>query len=664
MRNLDCDWNEFFEALSVYVQLSTPARQQFIQKGPYSSGIRAKELEPSLQEYLSLGIFRSTGDGKVMTVDPRFRGFCKALRTMQRSRIDIEPDAASMDAYLADTYTREEWTALFSRADWWQRERRALYSTLSSLTRIGEFLRSKDSDWEVQFCLGFERSEAEQPPNGTELKRLVRQLLEAKRPLSFAELMARWQDRTPLAEAIAAGLRYALIFPTLRRSTLEPLLGVWPEIYARLNRPPAKKPEPVTPLYKFSAALDVDAMIAVLAACAAEPLRILSGSWGALYQKAEKQVIARMLQLPEWLHGPLSLNDRGRVQSAVSRLQMMGMLMIADVPNNERHFDITENGRAWLAKTAKQRVKALLDRVRDAKRGRSADEERDCITSGTWFHGSTLDVETAARQAYARVPSETHIRLLDFLDYESREYNPLPKGSGRSGWGSSGRSADQSSEKGIEQSWAQALSRALTTLVDLGALELGVLAEAEGRSLTLRLTAAGKYLLGLDPDFEVESSEAKSAVVVQANFDVVFTAPSPLAEAELGSFAERHGKHVGVVMKITKKSIWAAAFAGITADRVMETLRRHSSAAIPSNVEHEIRGWMAQCRSATVRQAMLIFCPDQETASRVAAAEPAMVTKVSDTVLELKNPKERGRVAKKLRDIGVFVSAEARTNND
>ena len=660
MRHLDCDWVEFFDALAVYLQLSIPARQQFIIKGPYSSGIRAKELEPSLDEYLTLGIFHSTGDGKVMAVEPRFRPLCKALRAMHRTRIDVEPDAASLDGYLADNFNREEWTALFSRAEYWERERRALYGKISSLTRINDFLRSQKNEWEAQFRFGFEGSETLKPSGREALKQLVRELMEAKRPMPFEEVSARWQDRAALAAAITDGLRYALLFPTLRRDTLEPLLGVWPEIYARLNRSPAKEPKPATPLHRFSAPLVVDAMVAALAASAAEPLRILSGSWSALYQKAERQVIVRLLQLPEWLNGLVSLNDRGRVQSAVSRLQAMHMLTVPEAPSNERHFEITEQGRAWLAKGPKEQVKMLLDRVRAAKRGRSADEERDFITSGTWFHGVKIEVETAAREAYARVPSGAHIRFVDFLDYESREHNPLPKGSGRSGWGSSGRSADQSSEKGIEQSWAQTLARALPTMVDLGALELGVVAEAEKQFLTLSLTSAGKYLLGLAPDFEVASSEEKPAVVVQPNFDIVFTSPSPLAEAELGCFSERHGKHVGVVMKITKKSIWAAAFAGITADRVVETLRRHSSAPIPSNVEREIRGWMAQCKRASVREAMLINCPDEETASRVAAVDRGILTKLSETVVELKNPKDRGRVAKKLREIGVFVSEAGR----
>ena len=82
---------------------------------------------------------------------------------------------------------------------------------------------------------------------------------------------------------------------------------------------------------------------------------------------------------------------------------------------------------------------------------------------------------------------------------------------------------------------------------------------------------------------------------------------------------------------------------------------RHSAVEVPRNVEREIRGWMAQCRSAAVRPALLIHCPDAETASRVLAADRNRLTKLTDTVVELTDPSYRSKLAKKLREMGVFI---------
>jgi hypothetical protein len=108
-------------------------------------------------------------------------------------------------------------------------------------------------------------------------------------------------------------------------------------------------------------------------------------------------------------------------------------------------------------------------------------------------------------------------------------------------------------------------------------------------------------------------------------------------------------------LKITKKAVWAAAAAGITSGFVIDVLKTHSSVPVPGNVEREIRGWMAQCRSATVRHAVLIHCPDAETASRVLAADRTRLTKLTDTVLELTEPGYRSKLARKLREMGVFI---------
>ena len=79
---------------------------------------------------------------------------------------------------------------------------------------------------------------------------------------------------------------------------------------------------------------------------------------------------------------------------------------------------------------------------------------------------------------------------------------------------------------------------------------------------------------------------------MQPNYEVVFLTRSPGAEAELGRFCERIGREVGVLFRITRASLGRARAAGLDAGMVRAALMRGSRSPLPSNVEHEIDGWM------------------------------------------------------------------------
>jgi len=63
---------------------------------------------------------------------------------------------------------------------------------------------------------------------------------------------------------------------------------------------------------------------------------------------------------------------------------------------------------------------------------------------------------------------------------------------------------------------------------------------------------------------------------------------------------------------------------------------------LPANVEAEISGWLEQYRQIRVRRALLIHCPNEETAVRVIVAAPKKVTPLTATTLEL-------------HDVGIFT---------
>src|SRR5439155_12263084 len=133
-----------------------------------------------------------------------------------------------------------------------------------------------------------------------------------------------------------------------------------------------------------------------------------------------------------------------------------------------------------------------------------------------------------------------------------------------------------------------------------------------GGTVCFSMTEAGRYLLREAVDFDL-AEEPAGRIVAQPNFDVVFLAPARTAEIELARFCERKGRRVGTVFTITKRSIQAAAASGSA--NVLESLKKHCG-ELPQNVEKEIAGWLGRCREVSLRSAMLIECPDAETALR------------------------------------------------
>jgi hypothetical protein len=165
-------------------------------------------------------------------------------------------------------------------------------------------------------------------------------------------------------------------------------------------------------------------------------------------------------------------------------------------------------------------------------------------------------------------------------------------------------------------------------------------------------------LLGLAEDFDYgHDHDAQGQLVVQPNFDIVFLSSSPLAEAALARFAERKGRGVGALFAITKKSVHSAAGSGMTATAVLETLERLSAKPIPANVAREIAGWFNQCRRITVRSAVLIHCPDADTAARVVTASGKQAVALTDTVVELTDARAKNVLLRKLHGLGIFAES-------
>jgi hypothetical protein len=341
----------------------------------------------------------------------------------------------------------------------------------------------------------------------------------------------------------------------------------------------------------------------------------------------------------------------------------------------------------WLSLNSRERLRKLLDLYRLAPDGKpgaasremDADDDDDRVNGGYdyyereqafgphWPGGPGRAKTDRTRHGRAVTGNFSDLRnggfvpLQDFLDHRARTANPFlalqREGGSRAAVALPSRFWHrQMSSDDMEALWAETLWSILAhVLTPLGGAAWALAGEKDSVP-HFALTGAGLYLLGLADDFEFSEAAAAGGLVVQPNFEIVFLSAAPALEAACARFAERCGRtrSVGTLFRITKKSVFDAASTGGTAEAVIGTLAGACSKPLPANVEREIRGWFGQCRLVGARPALLIECPDAETADRVLACGLPSV-RITATVLELHGEANRTQLAKRLRAQGIFL---------
>ena len=250
--------------------------------------------------------------------------------------------------------------------------------------------------------------------------------------------------------------------------------------------------------------------------------------------------------------------------------------------------------------------------------------------------------------------------LTAFLDYHARLSHPLvnpvvpdsgrPRSTSRfGGWGRPFRAET------IEEVCREVLETFFwQRLVPLGCVE--TTAREDGQ-IWFRLSSAGKYLFGQTAELAYGEPSADAAIVIQPNFDIVFLHPNLNAEVELSPLAERTGRHVGTLFRMTRRKAILAAAQGTTAEAMLATLAKHSSKPVPANVAEEIRSWFAVCRPLVTRRSFLIEAGDRETALRVQRLLGPRCVVLKDTLLEWRGTGLDPKLRRKLIEQGLFPDA-------
>jgi hypothetical protein len=680
MKYLDLDWAAAFPLLDAWGSLPVEARRAVL-KMQMSQGLSVGARDGVYEPLMASGLVLPTPNGRRVLPTPAFRPVIVALRAMSRRPVWDAADGAALQGYVEEHLTTEEATALVSGHPYGSMH--VIRSTVAGAAGgeewLEDFLAADDQGRAVQW-------EKARMPRGAApafaaarrweaARAMVRTLAALREPVPLCELPSRFPDvpATTLGPALGAALRYLLLFAALRAGDLEPMVGGWPPAVARLGAPAPPPPPAVETVETFETAWLADDMAALLSMASAEPVR-LRGSDGAIFARTRDAVVSRLVSVPAWAASASNARtpdddedddgDAGalRAEYASTYLQVLKLADRAGHHGQDLRLAPTTAGKRWLAQPPEARLKTLLDPLRGSAERNPAGWYDDGGTGMRFFpmavpgvlRKGTVNCRAVLTRLLLAMP-EGMVEVGAFAEHAGRSANPFIEAVGRGlqpmdyGWGSRvlGR-------REWEHVWSEIVSAfVLMRLVPLGAAALG--RTAAGR-VAFRLTSAGRYLLGAADDFSLGEAEGKH-VVVQPDFEVVFLAPAPRAEAAIARFAQRVGRGIGVMFRLTRASVLAAAEGGMTAAEMADTLRGVSARPLPGNVERQLRDWLAAVRRVSLRPAVLVECPDKETTAAVASALGKQVTTLTPTVLSVAplTTGERAALVKKLRAGGVFV---------
>lgn len=382
MKLFDIDWLDFIQRLSVWQRLSLKARRAFAELRA-DQGIPTAALDGQDQLLVESGLISYREGRHLVRLEKAGYPFARVIHAMCRHDILRQPDCDALLAYLHDHFTNEELRPLMPQFSQSYGVREAVVSELASVAWVEKYLartaerpRQQLSRRSLPSWLRFpeEPGESLEPPATLAVgQAVVRHLMASPEPMPLRDLPGRFPDIAPrvLAGALLQGIRELVLFPAMRLQDMTPVLSLWPTITRRLHRPRAKPPEPVQPERSFHGAFLMEDMTTVLVAAASGPLR-LRGNDLALFAKAQRELESSLMPLPGWLNDVLQCPVERRVTAAAEWLRDLGPARSEGTPGEDLRLEPTHEGKAWLAQTSKQRLKTVLDHLRDGAKNRRA----------------------------------------------------------------------------------------------------------------------------------------------------------------------------------------------------------------------------------------------------------------------------------------------------
>jgi hypothetical protein len=657
---------DFLTLLPHYDALSVAERRALASIERPSKSCSAFVLRDSLKALIGAGFLQAPSNGRC-AIEPLRQEFIRTLRLFRGHPVFQTPGQSSFDGYMSGFFTVDERDALRNDAAVSYADRNlVLYRQVTSPDWVQDFLKATGGSWETPFQARGGPALFARPEVLSSAQGVVRWLIAQGGRVILRNLPALAPTRELLTIAVFAAMRYALLFAAIDPNTMEAVLGVWPGVIADLGVTSAEVPPPrnVTPAETFDPLFLVEDMTALLVACATEPLRLRAND-GQLFAKTVRDLSATLRPLPKWAEDAFHMDLETRLRTTVSYVRTFQLVREESFPGQ---MSVSERGREWLALPIGDRLRVLMDGILDRKQSvRAFHDFRGVEISATGsrlYVGTSMkpvpDLQAGILETFRSLPDDGFFPILE-IEAFSQTTNPLLliyRKDKNAYFSSDIMYLHRPDAEQLQKAWSETLRGFVRArLLPLGGVRLGHGKEG----VSIAITPAGRYYLGQSKKWEWSVS-TDSQIIVQPNFEVTFLGEAPAAEAEIGRFAERRSQRIGALFQITKKSIFAAAAAGMTAESVLEILERVSTRELPGNVRREIQGWFGQCRRVSFESVMLIRCPDRETALRVLGLAKNGVTALTDTVLEFRDDgKQRSGLIKKLKEMGMLVSVQEKS---
>ncbi len=651
--------SNFLAILPQYDRLSLTERRMLASIERPSQGCSPLLLGNTIQNLMAAGFVQEPVNRRCSIPTTR-QEFIRTLRILRGHPIFQNPGASSFNGYVTEHFTATEKEA-FRESDWarYGERNEMLFRQVTGFDWVERFMESNGS-WRRADILPGTAAQPDDAEVVESTRKIVRWLIAKGGRATIRELPALTPTPELLPSALHLAFRNLLLFCAVDSATMEVQLGIWPGVLGDPALTAVPPPQTVTPTETFDSHFLMEDMVALLVACATEPI-LLRASDGDLYAKSINALARVLNPLPKWVEQAFDIGPEARIRTAVQYLY--SFLLVEAVGYDPQHMTVTDRGREWLKLSAGDRLRVVVDGIFSRKQTVPAfrdfaNAQISPITSR--FHiGTRLkvpDVGNAMMQPFRTLEGDGFFPMQQIVAF-SQMTNPLlevHRKDKNAYITSDNMYMGRTDAESLQKAWGSAVHNFVRSrLFPLGAVRVG----HQKDGISIAITPVGRYYLGQSTEWQW-AAPTDSQVIVQPNFEVTFLGESPAAEAEIAGFAERRNQKMGALFQITKKSIFAAAVAGMTAESVLEVLDRVSTRPVPANVKREIQGWFAQCRKVSIEPAILIRCPDRETALRVAGVAKPFVTPVSDTVLEYRDPGGRQRVVmiKKLKELGMLVT--------
>lgn len=670
MKFFALDWERAFGFLEALGKVSPAARLR-ITRAELKAVFEAKSFGEDASVLVARGVLATTLDSVHVRIAEAFHDTHKLVRALARAPLQLEPSDEMLGRYVVEHFDEDERYSLGRTDHGYGGGARGIVARLTSAAHTRTLLEAAEPGaWEGDLLERAHILGRGRPPRarltaeaGADLCLVLRHLIGGPGHVRARELPRLFPEltRARLALAVELGLRYGVLFAGLDAAG-EVLLFQWPRVHARLRQGNPPAPEPVSVGESLVLAFALEDLQHLLVR-AGDGLRMKADGF-ELFAAAERELAAGLLELPDWFRVPGAgalYTPEERVRDAL-RLALVAGYATTRTEGRTCHLVIADEGWNWLERTPRARLETLLRSLREAiakadgsytSRGPFQVDFHSLVFAP---HDSPSVIPRALAACFAKLPAGKAVLARAFLLYHACVSNPLPALARKRP-----HMFAEFSEEDFEERFLQDLRDVLFgLLLPWGGVRAALSVRDE---LAFELTSVGRYLLSLAPAFELEREmpETSAPVRVQPDFEVLFVAPSPMLEARIGRFAERRGKGVGVLFRITKDSILAAARAGLDAEEVLATLVGASSTPLPLNVVHEIKAWFARCRHFQLESVQLLRCPDAETAERVFALGAKHLERLGDTLLALHDPAKKSELLRACAKQGLFLG-KARTS--